>query len=100
MEQIGTFLYYSRALEGPALPALNNISTQQSAPIKLTINDANWMMDFFHTYPNVKLRFFVGAKSCIAGYFYLAAGPNPLNYNKAPHNMPILVECLAIKNVV
>eukprot|EP00957_Ditylum_brightwellii_P031168 2362140-Ditylum_brightwellii.AAC.1 len=41
-----------------------------------------------------------GAKSCIAGYFYLVADPNHLNYNKAPHNAPILVECQAIKNVV
>eukprot|EP00957_Ditylum_brightwellii_P164055 12491635-Ditylum_brightwellii.AAC.1 len=41
-----------------------------------------------------------GAKSRIAGYFYLVAGPNPLSYNKAPHNVPILVECWAIKNVV
>eukprot|EP00957_Ditylum_brightwellii_P020335 1534363-Ditylum_brightwellii.AAC.1 len=43
---MGTFLYYSRALEGPALLALNDIGTQQSTPTKLTINDANWMMDF------------------------------------------------------
>eukprot|EP00957_Ditylum_brightwellii_P187965 14310898-Ditylum_brightwellii.AAC.1 len=41
-----------------------------------------------------------GVKSHIAGYFYLAAGPNPLKYNKAPHNAPILVECQAIKNAV
>eukprot|EP00957_Ditylum_brightwellii_P004669 354895-Ditylum_brightwellii.AAC.1 len=112
-----TFLCYSRALEGPALPALNNIGTQPSALTKLTINDANWMMDFFHTYPNAKLWFFAGdmqlivesnaaylvmpgAKSRISGYFYLVANLNPLNYNKAPHNVPILGECLAIQNVV
>eukprot|EP00957_Ditylum_brightwellii_P126275 9627154-Ditylum_brightwellii.AAC.1 len=74
-------------------------------------------MGFPHTYPNTKLRFFAGdmqlrvdsdpaylvmpgAKSRMAGYFYLVAGPNPLNYNKTPHNTPILVECRAIKNVV
>eukprot|EP00957_Ditylum_brightwellii_P131655 10040715-Ditylum_brightwellii.AAC.1 len=57
---VGTFLYYSRALECPTLLALNNISTQQSAPTKLIIDDVNWMVDFFHTYPNAKLRFFAG----------------------------------------
>eukprot|EP00957_Ditylum_brightwellii_P107298 8187315-Ditylum_brightwellii.AAC.1 len=41
-----------------------------------------------------------GAKSHIAGSFYLVADSNPLNYNKAPYNAPILVECWAIKNVV
>eukprot|EP00957_Ditylum_brightwellii_P122416 9334268-Ditylum_brightwellii.AAC.1 len=40
------------------------------------------------------------AKSCIAGYFFLSADPNPLNYNNAPHNAPILVECCTLKNVV
>eukprot|EP00957_Ditylum_brightwellii_P035583 2697450-Ditylum_brightwellii.AAC.1 len=29
-----------------------------------------------------------GAKSCIAGYFYLVTDPNPLNYNKAPTMRP------------
>eukprot|EP00957_Ditylum_brightwellii_P068035 5165403-Ditylum_brightwellii.AAC.1 len=57
---VSAFLYYPRNLEGPVLPALNDISTQQSAPTKLTIDDANWLMDFFHNYPNAKLRFFMG----------------------------------------
>eukprot|EP00957_Ditylum_brightwellii_P059133 4487043-Ditylum_brightwellii.AAC.1 len=41
-----------------------------------------------------------GSKSCIAGYFYCAADPNPLSYNKLSHNAPILVECWTNKNVV
>eukprot|EP00957_Ditylum_brightwellii_P021721 1638614-Ditylum_brightwellii.AAC.1 len=41
-----------------------------------------------------------GTKSCIAGYFNLAADPNPLDYNKAPHNALILVDFCALKNIV
>eukprot|EP00957_Ditylum_brightwellii_P207198 15351931-Ditylum_brightwellii.AAC.1 len=40
------------------------------------------------------------AKSPITSYFFLSTDPNPLNYNNAPHNAPILVECRALKNVV
>eukprot|EP00957_Ditylum_brightwellii_P139504 10632305-Ditylum_brightwellii.AAC.1 len=36
---VGTFLYYARAIDGIALPALNNIGTQQSKPTKNTIKD-------------------------------------------------------------
>eukprot|EP00957_Ditylum_brightwellii_P074122 5632466-Ditylum_brightwellii.AAC.1 len=74
-------------------------------------------MDFFHTYPNAHLRFFAkdaqlcvdsdaaylvmsAAKSHIAGYFFLSADLNPLNYNSALHNAPILVVCRTLKNVV
>eukprot|EP00957_Ditylum_brightwellii_P210636 15365206-Ditylum_brightwellii.AAC.1 len=55
---VGTFLYYSRAIDGPALPALNDINTQQSTPTQATITDTKWIMDFFHTYPNTWLHFF------------------------------------------
>eukprot|EP00957_Ditylum_brightwellii_P129460 9875436-Ditylum_brightwellii.AAC.2 len=36
---VGTFLYYARAINGIALPALNDIGTQQSKPTKNTIKD-------------------------------------------------------------
>ena len=74
-------------------------------------------MDFLHTYPNARIRFFAGtmqlsvdsdasylvqpgAKSRYAGYFYLESTPNSLNYNGTPHNAPIHTECATIKNVV
>eukprot|EP00957_Ditylum_brightwellii_P198853 15157446-Ditylum_brightwellii.AAC.1 len=37
------------------------------------------------------------AKSCIAGYFFLSADSNPLDYNNAPHNAPILVKFCALQ---
>eukprot|EP00957_Ditylum_brightwellii_P184486 14051966-Ditylum_brightwellii.AAC.1 len=36
---VKTFLYYFRVIDGPALPALNNNITQQSAPTQTTIAD-------------------------------------------------------------
>eukprot|EP00957_Ditylum_brightwellii_P046207 3506261-Ditylum_brightwellii.AAC.1 len=57
---VGTFLHYSRAIDGPAFPALNCIGAQQSAPTQATIADTKWTMDFFCTYPNASLCFFVG----------------------------------------
>eukprot|EP00957_Ditylum_brightwellii_P075307 5722161-Ditylum_brightwellii.AAC.1 len=41
-----------------------------------------------------------GAKSRIAGYFYYASNPYNLNYNKTPHNAPILIECRNLKHIV
>eukprot|EP00957_Ditylum_brightwellii_P154848 11785579-Ditylum_brightwellii.AAC.1 len=75
------------------------------------------LLDYMHTYPNAKLRFyagnmqlsvdsdaaylvFPGAKSCFAGHFYLKSLPNVLNYNAAPNNAPIHTKCRTIKSVV
>eukprot|EP00957_Ditylum_brightwellii_P057291 4342378-Ditylum_brightwellii.AAC.1 len=41
-----------------------------------------------------------GTKSRIASYFYCASNPHMLNYNKIPHNAPILIECRTLKHVV
>eukprot|EP00957_Ditylum_brightwellii_P208528 15357882-Ditylum_brightwellii.AAC.1 len=114
---VRTVLYYSRAIDRPALPALNDIGTQQSTPTQAMIADTEWIMDSFHTYPDAHLQFFAGdmqlhvnsdaaylvmpaAKSCIVGYFFLSADPNPLNYNNAPHNALMLVKCCTLKNVI
>eukprot|EP00957_Ditylum_brightwellii_P044272 3358740-Ditylum_brightwellii.AAC.1 len=41
-----------------------------------------------------------GAKSQIASYFYCAASPYALNYNRTLHNVSILIECHTLKHVV
>eukprot|EP00957_Ditylum_brightwellii_P115020 8773230-Ditylum_brightwellii.AAC.1 len=76
---VGTFLYYSRAIDGPALPALNNIGMQQSAPTQAMIADTEWIMDFFHVYSNAYAAYLVmpAVKSRIASYFFLSTDPNP-----------------------
>jgi hypothetical protein len=52
----GTFLYYSD-VDYCILPALNEISSQQSAPTTDTNDSSNWLMDYLHTYPNAVIRF-------------------------------------------
>ena len=57
MQQIGgTFLYYSN-VDYCILTALNEISSEQSAPTIDTNDSANWLMDYLHTYPNIIIRF-------------------------------------------
>ena len=113
---VGTFLYYARAVDCTMLPALNQISTQQSKPTQRTNEDADMLLDFAATYPNAKIRFYASdmilhidtdaaylvmpnAKSRIAGYFYLSSNPKATGA-PVPLNGPILVECTTIKHVV
>eukprot|EP00957_Ditylum_brightwellii_P178196 13572802-Ditylum_brightwellii.AAC.1 len=75
------------------------------------------LMEFLCTYPNAHLRFLssnmqlsidsdaaylvmMGAKSHIAGYFYIASTANPLNYNGTLHNTPVHRECIILKHIV
>ena len=113
---VGTFLYYARAIDCTILPALNQLSTQQSKPTLQTNDDATMLLDFAATYPHAKIRFHASemilnidtdaaylvmpnAKSRIAGYFYLSSLPNASG-TPIPINGPILVECTTIKHVV
>ena len=110
-------LYYGRAIDSTILPALNEISAQQSKPTKNTLEETDMLMDYLHTYPNGKIRYFAGsmqlmidsdaaylvlpgAKSRIAGHYMLEASQHPDNYNRAPHNGAILIECRTLKHVV
>jgi hypothetical protein len=57
MQQIiGTFLCCSN-VDCCILPALNKISSKQSAPTTDTNDSSNWLMDHLHTYPNAAIRF-------------------------------------------
>ena len=114
---VGAFLYYGRAIDPSILPALNEISTQQSKPTKKTLDKTKMLMDYMSTYPNARMRYVAGtmqlmvdsdaaylvlpgAKSRIAGHYMLASKSNIHNEHKSPHNAPIHVECKTIKNVV
>ena len=110
-------MYYGRAVEQPILPALNEIATFQSSPTTDTVHKTNMLLDFLATHPAAKLRFYAGnmqlkvesdaaylvlpgARSRIAGYFYLHANPHPTKVYSKYYNAPIHVECSTIKNVV
>ena len=72
------------------------------------------LLDYLATYPNAKLRFYagtmqlhiesdaaylvlLGAKSRVAGYFYLHSPQNPSKCYQKGYNAPIHVECLTLK---
>eukprot|EP00957_Ditylum_brightwellii_P142442 10852389-Ditylum_brightwellii.AAC.1 len=42
----------------------------------------------------------LGAKSQIAGHFYLTSTANPLNYNDTLHNAQVHIEYIVLKHVV
>ena len=52
---VGSFLYYTRALETPTLVALNDIGMQQASPTKNTLKETEWLMDFLAHHPNAKI---------------------------------------------
>ena len=114
---VGTFLFYGRAVEPTVLTALNDIATVQSQPTTDTFKKTQMLLDYLATYPRAKLRFYAGdmklhiesdaaylvlpgAKSRVAGYFYLRSPPHPSKLYPKSYNAPIHVECATLKNVV
>ena len=99
------------------LPALNEISTQQSKPTALIINKCNRLLDYAASYPDAVIRYHVNdmilyvdtdaayivlpkSRSRIAGHFYLSDHP-PSNGTPNPKlNGPILTICQKLKHVV
>jgi hypothetical protein len=106
----GTFLYYSN-VDYCILPALNEISSEQSAPTTDTEDSSNWLMDYLHTYPNAVLRFYASdmiLKTTVdAAYLVLpkarsrASAHYHLGWSDHDQvNGAIDVLCKTIKNVV
>lgn len=75
------------------------------------------LLDYMYTYPTVTLRYYAGdmqlqiesdaaylvlpgARSCVAGYFFLRSNKHPHKTYSGCFNAPILVECSTLKNVV
>ena len=114
---IGTFLYYGRAVDPTILPALNDLSTYQANPTTETLQRSRMLMDNLSTFPQAKLRYYAGdmqlhvesdatylvlpgARSRVAGHFYLSAGPFPSKVYAKRFNAPIHTECSTLKHVV
>ena len=79
-----------------------------------TFKQSTMLLDYLAMYPNPKLRFYVGnmqlhiesdaaylvlpgAKSRVAGYFYLHSEPNANKCYRKGYNAPIHVECATLK---
>ena len=112
---VGSLLYYARALDNTILPALNDISTQQSKPTENSLKKCKRLLDYVSTYDNTFLRYHKsnmiltvdsdaaylvapGAKSRIAGFFYFKQAPNGTILH--PPNSPVHVECRYLRHVV
>jgi len=115
---VGSTLYYARAVDPTLLPALNDIANSQAKPTQDTLHKTNQLLDFLSTYPNAIIRYhssdmilhvdsdaayliLQGAKSRIAGYFFLSDKiPPPPTIPNPRLNGPILVECKLLRHVV
>ena len=116
---VGSLLYYSRSLDPTMLTALNEIGTEQAAPTVNTKKKTSQLLDYAATYEDTTLRFYAsdmvlhmesdaaylvlpGAKSRIAGYFYLSDRPPP-NEKVSPtpmRNGPLHIVCKTLHHVV
>ena len=105
------------------LPAINEIGYSQASPTVNTQLKCKQLLDYLHTHPSSTLRYYKsdmnlhidsdaaylvapGAKSRIAGYFYLSSKSSisststPTSTLSPPLNAPIHVECKTLKHVV
>jgi len=114
---VGSCLYYCRAVDGTIHTALNDIGTQQAKPTTNTKIEADWLLDYLYTHPDAQLKFNAsdmilwvdsdaaylvkpGAKSRMAGFYYLSTHPNKLAGKKPPLNGAILIICKTIPHVM
>ena len=91
---VGTFLYYTRTIDGTMLVALNSISTMQYKPTQDTLRKVNHLLDYLATHPDYEVTYKSsnmilrvdsdavylvepGAKSRAGGYFYFSNHINP-----------------------
>ena len=115
----GTFLYYGRAMDPTLLVALSDISSNQTSPTALTKEECDWLMDYCHTYPDAKIRFYASdmilycesdaaylvlplARSRIAAHYFLGNHPPkpPLLPDPKSTNGPIDTLVKRLRNVV
>ena len=113
----GSLLYYARAIESPILPALNEISHRQASPTANTLSKCKMLLDYCATHPNGKVRFkasdmvlnvdtdaaylvLPGAKSRIAGTYYMAEHPQSSKTPNPTLNGAVHIECKTLKHVV
>ena len=111
---VGSFLYYSRAVDGTIHMALNELANQQTAPTETTVARAKQFLDYMATHPNAVIRYHASdmilqahsdasyltapkARSRAGGYFFLGSLPrdgHPIRLNGA-----IDIMCEVLKSV-
>ena len=115
---VGSLLYWARAIDCTLLPGLNDVGRTQSSPTEKDLKRSKKLLDYAWTYKDTKVRFHAsdmilyvesdaaylvipGAKSRIAGYFYLSdKTPSSQKVPQPPLNGPLLILCQALRTVV
>ena len=112
---VSSLLYYTRTLDNIILPALNDISTQQSKPAGNTLKIYKRLLDYDATYKNTFLRYHAsnmilhvdsdtaylvapGTKSRIVRFFYFKQAPDGSLLQNLNH--PIHIKCKYLRHVV
>ena len=111
-------MYYSRAVDPTMAPAINDISTEQSAATEDTISKCKMLLDYAATYPEAIIRYFASgmvlhidsdaaylvqkhARSRYAGHYYLSDHPPPAPAKPSPKpNGPILTVCKTLRGIM
>ena len=113
----GTLLYYARGVDPTMLPALNEISAQQSAPTQDTETKVQRLMDYAATHPDATIRFHASdmilyvasdaaylvlpkARSRAGGHYFLGNKPADDGTPDPTPNGAIHTLCKTIRNVV
>ena len=52
---VGSFLYYTRAVDSTVHTAVNDLGSSQSKPTKKTNDESIMLIDYLYTHPNKKL---------------------------------------------
>ena len=108
---VGSFLYYTIAIDNTILPALNETALSQAKPTQNTLGKMQMLLDYLNTYLDAKIRFLASdmnlhvdsdavylvapnAKSRISGFYYMSDIPKP------KLNGPVLDECKLLKHIV
>jgi hypothetical protein len=111
-QEIGTLLYYSRAINATILVALSSLASTQATPTEGTMQQTHHLLDYVATHPDAipsyaKSNMILGihsdtsylsepkAQSRAGGHFFLSNGTN-----EAPKNSAILNISQVIKSVM
>ena len=106
----GSMLYYARTVDSTMLPAINEISSQQSKPTEKTWEACKMLLDYALTYPNAKVRYYASdmclhvdtdaaylvqpnARSRYAGFFYISSRPTSPLSAPTPNGGQWIVAC-------
>jgi hypothetical protein len=113
----GTCIYYGRAVDPTILPAVNEISIQQSKPTERTMQLCLHLLDYLSTYPNATIRYYASdmialcetdaaylvlpkARSRIAGHYYFTNAVPDYSTGELFPNGPFHTECKGLRCVV